>query len=39
MESAIRISLFIYNTKEDIDKLIFHLKNIIKKPELLVPLS
>lgn len=39
IESTIRISLFIYNTKEDIDKLIFHLKNIIKKPELLVPLS
>jgi cysteine desulfurase/selenocysteine lyase len=38
-ESAIRISLFIYNTKEDIDKLIFHLKNVIKEPELLVPLS
>ena len=39
VEAAIRISLFIYNTKEDIDKLIYHLKKIIKEPELLVPLS
>jgi len=37
-ESAIRISLFIYNTKKEIDKLIYHLKNIIKDPKLLVPL-
>lgn len=39
VESAIRISLFIYNAKDDIDKLIYHLKNIIKEPEILVPLS
>jgi len=39
VESAIRISFFIYNTKDDIDKLIFSLKNIIKKPELLIPLT
>ena len=38
VESAIRISLFIYNAKEDIDKLIYHLRNIIKNFKLLVPL-
>lgn len=38
-ESTIRISLFIYNTKNDVDKLIYYLKNIIKNPELLVLLS
>ncbi|MCE8162734.1 MAG: aminotransferase class V-fold PLP-dependent enzyme [Candidatus Moeniiplasma glomeromycotorum] len=37
--SAIRVSLFIYNTKKDIDKLIYYLKKIIQEPELLVPLS
>ncbi|CAI2179822.1 4946_t:CDS:2, partial [Funneliformis geosporum] len=36
VESAIRISLFIYNTKDDLDKLVHSLKNIIKKPELLM---
>jgi cysteine desulfurase/selenocysteine lyase len=36
VEAAIRISLFIYNTKEDINKLVFHLKRIIKEPELSV---
>lgn len=39
VETAIRISLFIYNTREDINKLIFHLKRIIQEPKLLVPLS
>ncbi|CAH1756406.1 3321_t:CDS:2 [Entrophospora sp. SA101] len=37
VESAVRISLFIYNTKDDIDKLICHLKKIKKEPELLTP--
>jgi len=37
-ESAIRISLFIYNTKKEIDKMTYHLKNIIKDSKLLVPL-
>jgi len=39
IESAIRISLFIYNNEDDVDKLIFHLNNIIKEPELLINLS
>lgn len=39
VESAIRISLFIYNDKEEVDKLIYHLKKIIEEPELLFPLS
>jgi len=39
VEVAIRISLFIYNTKEEVNKLIFHLKRIIKEPKLLVPLT
>jgi len=38
VESAIRISLFIYNTKEDINKLIYYLKKIIAEPKLLVSL-
>jgi len=36
VEAAIRISLFIYNTKEEIDKLIYYLKKLEKQPELVV---
>ncbi|RHZ35507.1 aminotransferase class V-fold PLP-dependent enzyme [endosymbiont GvMRE of Glomus versiforme] len=36
MEAAIRISFFIYNTKEEIDKLVEILKKIIQEPKLLV---
>jgi cysteine desulfurase/selenocysteine lyase len=39
-EAAIRISLFIYNNREDVDKLINSLERIIQKPaELLTSLS
>lgn len=37
-ESAIRISLSVYNTKKDINKLISCLKNLIKNPELIINL-
>jgi cysteine desulfurase/selenocysteine lyase len=37
-ESAIRISLSIYNTKKDINELINCLKDLIKKPELIIDL-
>src|SRR3954469_9890213 len=36
VESAIRISLFIYNNKEDIDKLIYYLKKLVNRPKLMV---
>jgi len=36
VEAAIRISLFVYNDKKDIDKLIYYLKKIEKQPELVV---
>src|SRR4051812_7639271 len=36
VESAIRISLFIYNNKEDIDKLIYYLKKLENQPELML---
>ena len=36
VEAAIRISLFIYNNKEDIDKLIYCLKKLEKHPKLVV---
>ncbi|MCE8163929.1 MAG: aminotransferase class V-fold PLP-dependent enzyme [Candidatus Moeniiplasma glomeromycotorum] len=36
VESAIRISFSIYNTKKDINKLIFFLKELIKSPNLLL---
>ena len=36
VEAAIRISLFVYNTKEDIDKLICYLKKLENKPELVI---
>jgi cysteine desulfurase / selenocysteine lyase len=39
VESAIRISLFIYNNKNDIKKLIYHLKKVIKEPELMIDLA
>jgi cysteine desulfurase / selenocysteine lyase len=39
VESAIRISLFIYNNKNDIKKLIHHLKKVIKEPELMIDLA
>jgi cysteine desulfurase/selenocysteine lyase len=35
-ESAIRISLAIYNTKKDINKLVKCLENLIKNPNLIV---
>lgn len=35
-ESSIRLSLFVYNTKDEVDKLVYYLKNIIKNPELLI---
>ena len=38
-ELWLQISLFIYNTKEEVNKLIFHLKRIIKEPKLLVSLT
>ncbi|CAI2196608.1 8600_t:CDS:2, partial [Funneliformis geosporum] len=38
VEAALRISLFIYNTKEEVDKLTLHLKKIMQEPKLLVPL-
>jgi cysteine desulfurase / selenocysteine lyase len=38
VESAIRISLFIYNNKDDIKKLIYYLKKVIKEPKLLIDL-
>ena len=34
--SAIRISLFIYNTKEDINKLVYYLNKLENQPELVV---
>jgi len=36
VEAAIRISLFVYNTKEDIDKLICYLKKLENQPELVI---
>jgi len=36
VEAAVRISLFIYNTKEDIAKLIYYLKELEKHPQLVV---
>jgi len=36
VEAAIRISLFIYNSKEDIDKLMHCLKKLEKHPKLIV---
>jgi cysteine desulfurase/selenocysteine lyase len=35
-EAAIRISLFIYNTKEDINKLVYCLKNLVENPDLIL---
>lgn len=37
VEAAIRISLLIYNNEEDINRLIYSLKRVIREPELLVP--
>jgi len=34
VEADVRISLFIYNTKRDIDKLVYYLKKLEKRPEL-----
>jgi cysteine desulfurase / selenocysteine lyase len=39
VESAIRISPFIHNNKNDIKKLIHHLKKVIKEPELMIDLA
>jgi len=36
VEAAIRISLFIYNNEEDINKLIYYLKKLEKQPKLVV---
>ncbi|CAJ0746939.1 20972_t:CDS:2, partial [Entrophospora sp. SA101] len=36
VEAALRISLFIYNTKEDIDKLVSCLKKLSQNPHLIV---
>jgi cysteine desulfurase/selenocysteine lyase len=36
IEAALRVSLFIYNTKKDIDKLIYHLKELENQPNLVV---
>jgi cysteine desulfurase/selenocysteine lyase len=36
VEAALRISLFIYNNKKDIDKLIYYLKKLENQPELVV---
>src|SRR6185369_8604674 len=36
VETAIRISLFIYNNEEDIDKLVYYLKKLEKQPKLII---
>ena len=36
VEAAIRISLFIYNNEEDINKLVYYLKKLEKQPKLVV---
>jgi len=36
VEAAVRISLFIYNTKEDINRLVYYLKKLEDQPELVV---
>ncbi|KLL04649.1 MAG: cysteine desulfurase [Mycoplasmataceae bacterium RV_VA103A] len=35
-EAAVRISLFIYNTKEEIDKLVYCLKELVENPDLII---
>ncbi|CAG8447666.1 11324_t:CDS:2 [Racocetra fulgida] len=35
-EAAVRISLFIYNTKEEIDKLVHCLKKLVENPDLII---
>ena len=35
VEAAIRISLFVYNNKKDVDELIHYLKKMEKQPELI----
>ncbi|CAG8761180.1 26510_t:CDS:2, partial [Racocetra persica] len=35
-EAAVRISLFIYNTKEEIDKLVCCLKELVENPDLII---
>ncbi|MCE8163772.1 MAG: aminotransferase class V-fold PLP-dependent enzyme [Candidatus Moeniiplasma glomeromycotorum] len=39
VSAAVRVSFFIYNTKKDIDKLIYYLKLVIDDPQLLVALE
>jgi len=34
VEAAVRVSLFVYNTEKDIDKLAYYLKKLEKQPEL-----
>jgi len=36
VESAIRVSLFIYNTTNDIDNLVYQLRILLKNPELII---
>lgn len=39
IEAAIRVSISVYNNKEEINKLVFNLKKVSEKPELLINVS